>query len=101
MTAATSTTRLRMSKLKPSTRVWALSIVRDTSRDSIATSSSRPMRSISPATRSAAELVVDPPALVALGADDVEAAGGDDRVVVGLDGRVRLGQRRVVGRLVH
>jgi hypothetical protein len=44
-----------MSKLKPSTRLWALSIVFDTRRDSIATSSSSPRRSMSPVTRSDAK----------------------------------------------
>ena len=117
-----------MSKLKPSTRVCALSIVLDTSRDSIATSSSRPSRSIRPgdavrreplhqvvverevearrarvalAGGAAAELVVDPAALVALGADDVQAARRDHLLVVHVGDRLRLGQRRVVGLLVH
>ena len=75
----------------------------------MATSSSRPIRSISAgdpirgealhqvvvegqvearrarvalAARAAAELVVDPAGVVPLGADDVEAAGGDDPLVV-------------------
>ena len=48
----------------------------------------------------AAELVVDPPAVVALGADDVQAAGGDDPLVVLVADRLGLGQRRRVGLLV-
>ena len=48
----------------------------------------------------AAELVVDPAAVVALGADDVEAADADDPLVVLVGDRLRLGQGRVVGRLV-
>ena len=95
----------------------------ETSRDSIATSSSSPMRSIRPghavrrealhqvvlerqvearrsrvalAAGAAAQLVVDPARVVAFGADDVQAARRDDGLV--LDGalRLRLGEGCVV-----
>ena len=49
----------------------------------------------------AAQLVVDPARVVALGADDVEAAGVDHADVVLLGDGLRLRQGRVVGRGVH
>ncbi len=128
MTSSNSTTRLRMSKLKPSTRVWALSIVlrhelgldRDVVLEAEALHEARDpvgrealhqvvverqvearRARVALACGAAAELVVDPAALVALGADDVQPAGVDDVVVVDLDDRARLRERRVHRRLVH
>ena len=46
----------------------------------------------------AAQLVVDAARLVALGADDVQAARLNDLVVVGIDLGLGLGQRLVVAR---
>jgi hypothetical protein len=51
-------------------------------------------------TRAATELVVDPAALVPLGAQDVEAAEVLDLVVLGLDGLLGLGEGVIPGRLV-
>ena len=48
----------------------------------------------------AAELVVDPPALVALGADDVEAARGHHHLVLGVAARLGLAEDLVVRGLV-
>ena len=114
-----------MSKLKPSTRVWALSIVLPTMPDSMYVvlvephplhEPGDPLRGealhqvvvegqvearragVALAAGAAAELVVDAAALVALGADDVQAARRDDALVVLLGDRLRLGERRVVGR---
>ena len=109
MTSSNSTTRLRMSKLKPSTRVWALSIVlrhearldRDVLLEAQALHEARDAlrgealhqvvverqvearrARVALAAGAAAELVVDPAALVALGADDVQPARLDDPLVV-------------------
>ena len=116
-----------MSKLKPSTRLCALSIVlRHQPRlDGHVVVEAEPLHQpghpvagealhqvvlerevearrarVALAAGAAAELVVDAPRLVALGADDVQAAGGDDPVVVLLGDRLGLGERRVVRRLV-
>ena len=113
--------------MKPSTRVWALSIVLLTrpalDRDVVLEAhplhqAGDPVRGealhqvvvegqvearrarVALAAGPAAELVVDPAAVVALGADDVEAAGGDDLLVVLVGDGLRLGERRVVGLLV-
>ena len=112
-----------MSKLKPSTRVWALSIVsRDEPRlDRRVVVEAHPLHEaghpvrreplhqvvverevearrarVALARGAAAQLVVDAPALVALGADDVQAAGRHDRLVVDVDDRLRLLEGRRV-----
>ena len=53
------------------------------------------------ATGTAAELVVDAARVVALGADDVQAAGRDDPVVILLGDGLGLGERRLVDVRVH
>ena len=109
MTSSNSTTRLRMSKLKPSTRLWALSIVlrHEPRLDGDVLLEAQPLHEpgdplrgeplhevvverqvearrarVALAAGAAAELVVDAPAVVALGADDVQAAGRDHALVV-------------------
>ena len=128
MTSSNSTTRLRMSKLKPSTRVWALSIVLPTmprlDRDVVLVEAhalhearhalgGEPLHEvvverqvearrarIALAAGAATELVVDAAAVVALGADDVEAARRTTTSVVLLGDRLGLREGLVVRLLV-
>ena len=108
-----------MVKFWPSTCFWARSMARVTIVCSMGTPSLMPMRAMRPemplaaedphqvvlegqvearrarvalAAGAAAELVVDAAGLVALGADDVQAAEGDDLLVLLLRDLRRLGQ---------
>ena len=116
-----------MSKLKPSTRLWAaLDRPRHEARlDGDVLLEAEPLHQpgdavagealhqvvlerqvearragVALAAGAAAELVVDAAGVVALGADDVQAAGLDDRGVVLLGDGLRLGERGVVRRRV-
>ena len=117
-----------MSKLRASTFFWAFSITRVSRRFSIASPSSTPTRSHHCATRSdskirsrsssrerknwvepgialtagaPAQLVVDPAALVALRADDVQAAAGHHLAPLREALRVELRERRrIIGVLL-
>ena len=117
-----------MSKLKPSTRVWALSMVlrhearldgdvvleaqalhepgdpvgREALHEVVVEGEVEARRAgVALAAGAAAELVVDAAAVVALRADDVEPAGLDHADVVLVADRLGLGEGRVVRRLVH
>ena len=87
-----------MRSIRPATRSEAKRFISDVFERQVEARRAR----VALAAGAAAQLVVDAPRLVALGADDVQAAGGDNLVVIDVDFGLGLGERLVellLGRL--